>query len=98
MITGDNSFQIWAQDNNTFRMILKKFRQKWLVKKSKFVGRKKNPTRAQTFRYFRIESRNKKFNFCEDKLDISNSNEKVYVSDPNWMLKRCVFRVIIRAS
>ena len=37
----------------------KKFRQKWLVKKSKFVWRKKNPPRAQIFRYFRIESRNK---------------------------------------
>ena len=41
-------------------MILKKFRQKWLVKKSKFVWRKKNPPRAQIFRYFRIESRNNK--------------------------------------
>ena len=40
--------------------ILKKFRQKWLVKKSKFVWRKKNPPRAQIFRYFRIESRNNK--------------------------------------
>ena len=38
----------------------KKIRQKWLVKKSKFVWRKKNPPRAQIFRYFRIESRNKK--------------------------------------
>ena len=44
MITGEIYFQIWAQDNNTFRMILKKFRQKWLVKKSKFVWRKKKPT------------------------------------------------------
>ena len=52
------SFQIWAQDNNTFRMMLKNFRQKRLVKKSKFVWRKKNPPRAQIFRYFRIESRN----------------------------------------
>ena len=33
--------------------------QKRLVKKSKFVWRKKNPPRAQIFRYFRIESRNK---------------------------------------
>ena len=30
-----------------------------LVKKSKFVWRKKNPPRAQMFRYFRIESPNK---------------------------------------
>ena len=37
---------------------IKKFRQKWLVKKSKFVWRKKNPPRAQIFRYFRIKSRN----------------------------------------
>ena len=44
MITGEISFQIWAQDNNSFRMITKKFRQKWLVKKSKFVWRKKKPT------------------------------------------------------
>ena len=28
------------------------------VKNSKFVWRKKNPPRAQIFRYFRIESRN----------------------------------------
>ena len=51
-------YQIWAQDNNTFRLIWKKLRQKWLVKNSKFVWRKKNPTRVQIFRYFRIESRN----------------------------------------
>ena len=50
-------FQIEAQDNNTFRMVKKKSRQKWLVKKSKFV-KKKKPPRAQIFRYFRIESRN----------------------------------------
>ena len=42
MITGEISFQIQAQDNNGFRMVYKKFRQKWLVKKSKFVWRKKN--------------------------------------------------------
>ena len=35
------NFQIWAQDNHTFRMIWKKFRQKLRVKKSKFVWRKK---------------------------------------------------------
>ena len=39
---------------------IKKFRQKRLVKKSKFVWRKKNPPRAQIFRYFRTESRNNK--------------------------------------
>ena len=39
---------------------IKKFRQNSLVNKSKFVWRKKNPPRAQIFRYFRIESRNKK--------------------------------------
>ena len=44
MIRGKISFQIWAQDNNTFWMIFKKIRQKWLVKKSKFVWRKKKPT------------------------------------------------------
>ena len=32
-------------------MIYKKFRSKWLVKKSKFVWRKKNSPRAQIFRY-----------------------------------------------
>ena len=40
MITDEISFQIKAQDNNTFWMI-KFFCQKWLVKKSKFVWRKK---------------------------------------------------------
>ena len=39
---------------------MKKFRQKWLVKKSKFVWRKQNPPRAQIFRYFGIKSRNNK--------------------------------------
>ena len=74
MIRGKISFQIWAQDNNTFWMIFKKIRQKWLVKKSKFVWRKKNPPRAQIFRYFRIESRNKnkkshsKFYWIEDRV------------------------------
>ena len=38
-----------------------KNRQKWLVKKSTFVWWKKNPSRSQIFRYFRIESRNNKF-------------------------------------
>ena len=56
-ITGEIFFQIWAQDNNTFWMILKKFRQNWLVKKSKIVWRKK-PTQAQMFRYFCYKSRN----------------------------------------
>ena len=51
-------FEIWAHDNKTFRLIWKKLRQKWLVKKSKFVWRKKNPPRAQIFRYFGKESRN----------------------------------------
>ena len=55
MITGEISFQIWAQDYNTFWMI-KKFRQKRLVKTSKFVWRKKSPPRAQIFRYFRIKN------------------------------------------
>ena len=41
-------------------MILRKFRQKWLVEKSKFVWRKKNPHRAQIFRYFCYKSRNNK--------------------------------------
>ena len=41
MITGELSFQIWAQDNNTWLNDEKKFRQKWLVKKTKFVWRKK---------------------------------------------------------
>ena len=31
MITGEITFQNWAQDNNTFWMKSKKFRQKWLV-------------------------------------------------------------------
>ena len=39
---------------------MKTFRQNWLVKKPKYVWRKKNPPRAQIFRYFRIESRNNK--------------------------------------
>ena len=43
-----------------------KFRQKWLVEKSKFVWRKKNPPRAQKFRCFRIESRNNKMKQNED--------------------------------
>ena len=34
--------------------------KKWLVQKSKFVWRKKNPPRAQIFRYFRIESQHPK--------------------------------------
>ena len=35
-----------------------------LVKKSKFVWRKKNPPRAQIFRYFCIERRNNNTKFC----------------------------------
>ena len=63
------SFQIWVQDNNSFRMILKnsvkKARKKSklvnkFVNKLNFVWRKKNPPRAQIFRYFRIKSRNNK--------------------------------------
>ena len=41
MITGKKAFQTWAQNNNTFYNDKRKFRQKWLVKKSKFVWRKK---------------------------------------------------------
>ena len=37
MITGEISSQFEAEDNNNFRKKnKKKFRQKWLVKKSKF--------------------------------------------------------------
>ena len=39
--------------------MIKKIRQKWLVKKSKFVSRKKNPPRAQIFRYLCYKNRNK---------------------------------------
>ena len=38
----------------------KKIPSKMASEKSKFVWRKKNPLRAQIFRYFRIESRNNK--------------------------------------
>ena len=79
MITDKISLQIWAQDNNSFRMILKKFRQKWLVKKSKFVWRKKKPPRAQIFRYFRIESR--------------NNNLRIIITMPQKRLNRSWSRV-----
>ena len=39
---------------------IKKLRQNWLVKKSKFVLRNKKPPRAQILRYFRYEYRIKK--------------------------------------
>ena len=48
---------------------------KWLVKKSKFVWRK-NPPRAQIFRYFCNESRNKNLKFgkkVENSFDIHAS-------------------------
>ena len=54
---------------------IKKFHQKWLVKKSKFVWRKKNPHRAQIFRYFRIESRNNK-NLWKTSCQLMESNLK----------------------
>ena len=60
MITGEIFFQIRAQDNNA------------LVKKSKFVWRKKNPPRVHIFRYFRFESRNKN----SEKDKIWNPNDK----------------------
>ena len=59
MITGEISFQIWAQDNNSFRMI-KKIPSKMAGKKVETCLKKKKPTRAQIFRYFRIESRKNK--------------------------------------
>ena len=40
MMTGEIIFQIWAQDNNTFWMMYE-ILSKMLVKKSKFVLRKK---------------------------------------------------------
>ena len=61
IITGEIFFQFFAQDNNAF-WLMKKFRQKWLVKKSKLVWRKKL-TWAQIFRYFRYESRNNYSNY-----------------------------------
>ena len=51
----------------------KRFRQKWLVKKSKLVWRKRNPPRAQIFRYFRIESRNK-----NDFISLSSGQQYFY--------------------
>ena len=54
-----NIFSNLSSGQQYFLNDIKKFRQKWLVKKSKFVWRKKNPPRAQIFRYFHIESRNK---------------------------------------
>ena len=60
MITGKNIFSNLSLGQQYLLNDIKKFRQKWLVKKSKFVWRKKNPPRAQIFRYFRIESRNNK--------------------------------------
>ena len=59
MITGEISFQIKAQYNNGFRMI-KKNPSKMASSKVEICLKKKNPPRAQIFRYFRIESRNKK--------------------------------------
>ena len=59
MITGEISFQIQAQDSNSFRMILKKIASKTAhCVKSRNLYEEKNPSRAQIFRYFRIESRN----------------------------------------
>ena len=68
---------------------VKKFRQKWLVKKSKFVWRKKNPPRAQIFRYFCIESRNKKSKLYKKILQFSAANLSMtswtFVSICLWM-------------
>ena len=58
MSTGEITFQIWGQDNNTFRMILKSYVKNGSLK-SRNLSEEKNPSRAQIFRYFRIESRNK---------------------------------------
>ena len=41
MITGEISFQVWAQDNNTFWMIQKQIRLKWLVKSQNLSEEKK---------------------------------------------------------
>ena len=60
MITGEISFQIWAQDNNGFRMIPKNSAKNGYLKSRNLSEEKKNPPRAQIFRYFRIESRNNK--------------------------------------
>ena len=60
---------------------IKKFRQKWLDKKSKFVWRKKkNPPRAQIFRYFRIESRNNhnNNNHNENKNECFCDSQRIY--------------------
>ena len=61
---------------------INKFRQKWLVKKSKFVWRKKNPHRAQIFRYFRIKSLNNKKNiladFCANSIDEKKFTKNEY--------------------
>ena len=69
-------YEKWSQVKNLFKFNFKtaiafewykkKFRQKWLVKKSKFVWRKKNPPRGQILHFFRYESRNK--NVCDQKL------------------------------
>ena len=42
-------------------MMYKNFRQKWLVKSRNLSEEKKNPPRAQIFRYFRIESQKNEF-------------------------------------
>ena len=76
------SFQIWVFDNNTFRMI-KKFRQKWLVI-SQNLSEKKNPPRAQIFRYFRIESRNNKTARIKAKLWMSRLLFKGYEAVKTW--------------
>ena len=60
---GCNIFSNLSSGQHYLLNDIKKFRQKWLVKKSKFVRRKKNPPRAQIFRYFCIESRNNNGSF-----------------------------------
>ena len=53
----DHSWNIFSNSSSGqqyFSNDIKKFRQNWLVKKSKVVWRK-NPPRAQKLRYFRIE-------------------------------------------
>ena len=54
--------------------------------KVKICLKKKNPPRAQIFRYFRIESRNKKLDF---------RNFPLYVSCNLLHAKLCVFNLVL---
>ena len=69
MITGENFFQIWAQDYNTFRMIWKKKTSKMASKKVKICPKKKKPTPSTNnplLSYQKSEQQHKKIKLKEN--------------------------------